>query len=123
MLTHQACCPGLRRRSQCEQVASWCQLLISIALASYTGLTPIVRSSGESVWTGGITRLGYRALRHALVEASINAVRKSPELNRMLCRILYRSNVQKAQVAVARKLAVIIYAMLRRSEPFRLETA
>jgi len=41
----------------------------------------------------------------------------------MLCRILYRSNVQKAQVAVARKLAVIIYAMLRRSEPFRLETA
>lgn len=93
------------------------------ALASYTGLTPTVRSSGESVWTGGITRLGSRPLRHALVEAAINAVRKSPELNRMFCRILYRSNVQKARVAVARKLAVIIFAMLARNEPFRLEAA
>ena len=93
------------------------------ALASYTGLTPTVRSSGESVWTGGITRLGSRPLRHALVEASINAVRKSPELNRMFCRILYRSNVQKARVAIARKLAVIIYAMLSRNEPFNSEAA
>lgn len=93
------------------------------ALASYTGLTPTVRSSGDSVWTGGITRLGSRPLRHALVEAAINAVRKSPELNRMFCRILYRSNMQKARVAVARKLAVIIYAMLNRGEPFRAEAA
>jgi len=93
------------------------------ALASYTGLTPIVRSSGDSVWTGGITHLGSRPLRHVLVEASIDAVRKSPELNRMFCRILYRSNVQKARVAIARKLAVIIYAMLNRNEPFRAETA
>ena len=92
-------------------------------LASYTGLTPTVRSSGDSVWTGGITHLGSRPLRHVLVEASINAVRKSPELNRMFCRILYRSNVQKARVAVARKLAVIIYAMLNRNEPFRAEAA
>jgi transposase len=93
------------------------------ALASYTGLTPSVRSSGHSVWTGGITRLGSRPLRHALVEASINAIRKSPELNRMFCRILYRSNVQKARVAVARKPAVIIYAMLEDNEPFRAEVA
>jgi hypothetical protein len=62
-------------------------------------------------------------LRHALVEASINAIRKSPELNRMYRRILYRSNLQKARVAVARKLAVVIYAMLNRSQPFRIEAA
>jgi transposase len=92
-------------------------------LASYTGLTPMVRSSGSSAWTGGITHLGSRPLRHALVEASINAIRKSPELNRMYRRILYRSNLQKARVAVARKLAVIIYAMLNRNEPFRIEAA
>jgi hypothetical protein len=41
----------------------------------------------------------------------------------MYSRILYRGNIQKARVAVARKLAVIIYAMLRRNEPFRAETA
>jgi transposase len=93
------------------------------ALASYTGLTPTVRASGESVWTGGITHLGSRPLRHALVEAAIDAIRKSPALRRMYCRILYRSNIQKARVAVARKLAIIIYAMLNRDEPFRAEAA
>jgi transposase len=95
----------------------------SKALASYTGLVPIVRSSGDSVWTGGITRLGSRPLRHALVEASINAIRQSPEFRRMYSRILYRGNVQKARVAVALKLAVIIYTMLRRNEPFRAKAA
>jgi transposase len=93
------------------------------ALASYTGLTPTVRSSGDSIWTGGITCYGSKPLRHALVEASINAIRKSPALNRMYHRILYRGNVQKARVAVARKLAVIIYAMLNHNEPFRMEAA
>lgn len=93
------------------------------AFASYTGLTPTVRASGDSVWTGGITRLGSRPLRHALVEASINVIRESPALSRMFHRILYRSNVQKARVAVARKMAVIIYAMLRDQEPFRVQPA
>ena len=93
------------------------------ALASYTGLTPTVRSSGESVWTGGITHLGSKPLRHALVEAAINAVRKSPALRRMYCRILYRGNIQKARVAVARKLAVIIYVMLSSNQAFRAEAA
>ncbi len=95
----------------------------SKALASYTGLTPTVRSSGDSIWTGGITRYGSKPLRHALVEASINVIRKSSDLSRMYHRILYRSNIQKARVAVARKLAVIIYAMLNRNESFKMETA
>jgi transposase len=93
------------------------------ALASYTGLVPSVRSSGESCYRGGITHLGSKPLRHALVEVAIRASRQVPSLNRMYNRVLYRSNVQKARVAVARKLAVIIYAMLRNNEPFRLESA
>jgi len=93
------------------------------AFASYTGLVPSVRCSGESCYRGGITRLGSKALRHALVEVAIRAIGEVPSLNRMYNRVLYRSNVQKARVAVARKLAVIIYAMLTKNEPFRLELA
>jgi hypothetical protein len=48
-------------------------------------------------------------------------IRQSPALRRMYSRILCRANIQKARVAVARKLAVIIYAMFRRNEPFRAE--
>jgi transposase len=95
----------------------------SKGLASYTGLIPTVRASGSSVHTGGITKLGSRPLRHALVEAAINVIRESRPLNRLFNRVLYRGNVQKARVAVARKLAVVIYAMLKRGEPFRLQAA
>lgn len=95
----------------------------SKGLANYTGLIPSVRASGDRVRTGGITKVGSGPLRHALVEASINVVRVSQPLNRVFNRVLYRGNVQKARVAVARKLALVIYAMLKRKEPFRLEAA
>jgi transposase len=95
----------------------------SKALANYTGLIPSVRSSGDSIHTGGITKNGSRPLRHTLVEASINVIKESKPLNRLFHRVLYRGNVQKARVAVARKLAVIVYAMLKRNEPFMLQAA
>jgi len=85
--------------------------------------TPHWVTSGDSMWTGGITRFGSRPLRHALVEASINVIRESPALSRRFHWILYRGNVQKARVAIARKLAVIIYAILRDRQPFRVQTA
>jgi len=93
------------------------------AFASYTGLIPSIRASGDSIHHGSITRHGSRPLRHALVEAGIHAARRSPSLRRLYNRVLYRGNVQKARVAVARKLAVIIYAMLKNKQPFRLEHA
>ena len=93
------------------------------SFSSFTGLVPSVRCSGDSCHHGGITHLGSKPLRHALVEAAITAIREVPSLNRMYHRVLYRSNVQKARVAVARKLAVIIYAMLKNNEPFRRESA
>jgi transposase len=89
------------------------------AFTSYTGLVPITRASAEKVYTGGITRIGSRPLRTALVETALRVTRHSTSLNRFFSRIHYRSNVQKARVAVARKLSLIIYAMLKNREPFR----
>ena len=89
------------------------------AFASYTGLIPSVRASGESVHLGGITRQGSRPLRTALVETAIKVTRYSDSLNRLFMRVQYRSNIQKARVAVARKLAVIIYAMLKNKQGFK----
>lgn len=86
--------------------------------ASYTGLVPVVRSSGESTYLGGITRTGSSPLRSALVEASQTVIKVSPSLRRLYARVNYRSNWQKARVAVARKLALIIYAMLKKETPF-----
>jgi transposase len=89
------------------------------AFASYTGLVPSVRCSGGSVRMGDITHLGSRPLRTALLEASMQTLKASPSLSRLYARVSYRRGWQKAQVAVARKLALIIYAMLKKGEPFR----
>lgn len=90
------------------------------AFASYTGLVPSVRSSGERTHLGNITHTGSRPLRMALVEVAQSIIRKSPSLGRLYARVNYRSNWQKARVAVARKLALIIYAMLKKQTPFRI---
>ena len=89
------------------------------AFCSYTGLVPIVRESGEKRYTGSITKMGSRALRTVLIEAAINASIKSGHLRRLYKRLEYRGNKYKARTAVAHRLAVIIYVMLKTSEPFR----
>jgi len=89
------------------------------AFASYCGLVPWVRASGDKIYTGSITKAGSVAMRRVFVEAAIMAPRKSPALNRLLNRVLYKSNIQKARVAVAHKLARITYAMLSKGESFK----
>jgi transposase len=93
------------------------------SFASYTGLVPTVRSSGESTHLGDITRTGSRPLRSALVEAVQDAIKVSPSLRRLYARVNYRSNWQKARTAVARKLALIIYAMLKNETEFVIASA
>lgn len=89
------------------------------AFASYCGLVPWVRASGDKAYTGSITKAGSVAMRRVFVEAAIMAPRKSPALNRLLNRVLYKGNIQKARVAVAHKLALITYAMLSKRESFK----
>jgi transposase len=91
------------------------------AFASYTGLVPSVRQSGDSYHTGQITHQGSRPLRTALVEAAISAYHHSRLLHDLYYRVFFKQGFQTARVAVAHKLALIIYAMLTRGEPFRAD--
>jgi transposase len=86
--------------------------------ASYAGLIPIFRESGDKHYGGGLTKTGSKPLRTALVETAIFAVRHYPGLQRLHSRVRFRSCPQKARIAVARKLAIIIYAMLKKNTPF-----
>jgi len=90
------------------------------ALISYAGLAPSVRASGDKVSSGGITHQGSSLLRTALVEAGMNAKKVCPELRRLYQRVFYKKGKETARVAVARKMAVIIFALLREKRAFRL---
>lgn len=85
-------------------------------IAAYCGLDPQERSSGERVRTGGITKQGNRLLRTLLVEAAWSAIRpgQDAELRRFYFHLLARRKpAGVAIVAVARKLALRLYHMLR----------
>jgi transposase len=77
----------------------------SKALASYVGMIPREYSSG------GRERLPL--LRFLWGEAGAHAARKDPELQRFYRRKLVQKGLGKASVAVARKLGIRLWIMLR----------
>jgi transposase len=83
------------------------------ALASYTGLIPQERSSGRRRRLGRISKQGNPLLRFLWNEAGAHAARRDPELKRFYLRKLVQKGLGKARVAVARKLGIRLWIMLR----------
>jgi transposase len=91
-------------------------------LESYLGLVPTERSSGEKQRKGHITKAGNSRLRYLLVEGawSILLSRKesTEDLRAWAQRIAMRRGMKTAIVALARRLAGILYAMWRDGTTF-----
>ncbi len=88
-------------------------------LVSYLGLNPRVRQSGgQPASHGRITKQGRTHARTMLVEAAWQAVRGPGPLRAFYQRIARRRGNHIAAVAVARKLAVIIWHLLKRGEDY-----
>jgi transposase len=82
-------------------------------VVSYLGLNPKERSSGDKQHTYSISKQGNTMMRWLLVEAAQTAVRFDPELQRVYRRLKFNKGASVAKVAVARKLAVKLYWLLR----------
>jgi transposase len=85
----------------------------SKALASYVGMIPSEYSSGERQRFGGLSKQGNPLLRFLWGEAAMHAVRRDPELQRFYRRKLVQKGLGKTRVAVARKLGIRLWIMLR----------
>ena len=82
-------------------------------IASYLGLNPSEASSGGKRRLGAISKQGNTMVRWLLIEAVYPAVRKDPALRQDYQRLKFRRGHAVAKVAIARKLAVRMYWMLR----------
>jgi transposase len=82
-------------------------------IASYLGLNPSEASSGGKRRLGAISKQGNSMVRWLLIEAVYPAVRLDPELRQDYQRLKFRRGHAVAKVAIARKLAVRLYWMLR----------
>ena len=77
------------------------------------GLIPGEYSSGKRQRLGGLTKQGNPLLRFLWGEAAIHAVRRDPELKHFYHRKLIQKGLRKARAAVARKLGIRMWIMLR----------
>src|SRR6202140_2152832 len=82
-------------------------------IASYLGLVPLEDSSGNRRRLGHITKQGNSLLRFLLVEAAQVTVRSLPEWRSKYLHLMMRRGRKIAKVAMARKLAVRLYWMMR----------
>lgn len=77
---------------------------------------PRRHQSGEIDWTGRTTKQGDGTVRKLLYEAANSILTRSREtfaLKTWAMKIAKRRGLKKARVALARRLAVIMHAMLR----------
>ena len=86
-------------------------------IGAFVGVVPTEHSTGDNTRRGSITRIGDSDLRSMLVEAAWISIRHDKELAQFYNRIKNRHHPaigsRKAIVAVARKLTLRIYRVLK----------
>jgi transposase len=82
---------------------------------AYLGLVPSLHQSGDSSFTGHITRDGNKFLTRNLVECARVSVRKDPHLREFYLKLRHKRGERKALIAVARKMVSYAYWMLKRN--------
>jgi transposase len=119
-------CPGARRLRTHPGVGSLTALAFVLIIgraerfqcgkqiASYLGLVPSEESSGDRRRLGHISKQGNTLLRFLLVEAAQVTVRSLPEWRSKYFHLAMRRGRKIAKVAMARKLAIQLYWMMRK---------
>jgi transposase len=94
--------------------------------AAWIGLTPRQHSTGGKEKLGAITKQGNRAIRRLLVLGAISVLRVAAKrkgaLRDWLVALRARKPGKVAAVALANKLARIVWAIMTTGEAFRTET-
>lgn len=88
-------------------------------MASYAGLVPSRRNSGDVKEDGHITKTGSVWMRNAMVEAATTAVRYDARLKAKYGRLSARIGRMKARVAIARTMTEIVWHMLNDETEYR----
>jgi transposase len=91
--------------------------------AAWLGLTPLQNSSGGKERLGRISKMGDRYLRKLLVIGATSLVRharhKPETMDSRLASLLARKPVRLATVAMANKMARIVWAVMARGEVYQ----
>ena len=88
-------------------------------LVGYSGLGGSVHDSGQTHFTGHITKRGRKELRWCLVEAAWIAVENHPFWKQEFQKLTHRMKSNKAIVAISRRLLVVIWHVMTERVAYR----
>ncbi len=92
--------------------------------AAYLGVTPYQRQSGKYVGKTTMSRMGDASIRKILYMAALVGMRYNPILKEFAERLKAKGKASKAIIgALMRKLAHIIYGVLKNETPFTVGPA
>ncbi len=89
-------------------------------LCAYAGLVSTTHQSADRRYYGHIIKDSNKYIRYALIEAVPIAVRKDPGLWSFYTNLQRKKGIGKAKIAVAKKLLITIYYMLRNGTEYRM---
>jgi len=92
------------------------------SLANYFGLTPGCNNSGDATKRlGSITKRGSKMVRYLLNQAVVSVLRFDGAMRLWFKRIKKRRGSKIARVAVMRRLATILWHMLKKKQKYRYD--
>jgi transposase len=91
----------------------------SKAIGRYAGLTPTGYSSADKHRLGRICKTGSPDLRWALQQAAWTAIRCDASIKKTWLKISKTAGKKAAAVAIARKLLVLMWTLVRKEEPYK----
>jgi len=90
----------------------------SCSLANFWGLTPGSRNSGETKISLHITKAGSSQVRYVLGQTVLHVIRKDTWMRQWYQKIKRRRGSNIARVAVMRRLATMIWSMVKYRMPY-----
>lgn len=87
---------------------------------SYAGLTSSTHQSADKTYHGHIIKDSNKYIRYALVEAVLKAIPKDPRLWSIYTNLKQKKGHNKAKIAVAHRMCMYIYAMLKNDTDYRI---
>ena len=91
------------------------------SLANYWGLTPGCRNSGDATMRlGSITKEGSALVRFILGQVILHVLRRDRAMKAWYLRIKKRRGAKIARVAAMRRLATILWHMVKHRQPYHI---
>lgn len=105
------------------ELGDWRRFKNAAAVVAFAGLDPGVRASDDKRRDLRLSKAGSPLLRWILIQLTQRLKTRSPRWQGTYARLSERSGSKKATCAIARRLLLVIYAMLRDTTAYQLVKA